>query len=163
MNFQLAKELSLRLWLRRPNQASLPNCPVLVQQAEVVLSQFANRHCSFDPVAPYWTVTREVMDEFSSKGWERGAHMAILDLMQSPGVVVGVTLEGQEMLVAYLMTEKTISTKTETATAWKPQVGILSSTPSILNENLDQLIEVGLLIKDGGYLRYTYQKILGSG
>jgi len=144
----------------------MPNCPPLIKQVEQALSKFSRPDGGKSASALRPMIKTEVMDEFSSKGWERGEHMALLELQQSPSAILGVVLERKrilfivkETLLMMIMVEKSVSAPSETVTTWQPVVSIVSPTVASLVETLGHLLEDGFLVRAKAGLAYTGKRI----
>ena len=150
------KTIGLRMWVKRPNQASVPSHPEKVLSAEKALIKFASNRCGPESVAKKWLVKVEAMDEFTSKGWERVASVAILYFRQMPRAMLGIILESPEEYSAWIMVETKLAGVPDTTIAWQPEFMIgLESTVYELEGLLDVFWREGILINGANGLQYT--------
>ncbi len=147
-----------RLWAPSADQG-LTDCPAAIVEAQDALAQFATRQLGLSLGPPRWRTLVEAMDVKSPEGWKPAGPLAVLDLMQSPGVILGVELENPRQFTAWIMRERPDAAEPGRALVWRSaQAIILPADVRQLQSALEKLLAEGVIEKTAEGLRFTGKK-----
>jgi len=144
-----------RVWSPSRDQ-DLAGCPPQILQARDALNQFATRQLGLSPGPSRWQARVEMMDLSTPAGWQPGAPLAVLDLMQTPRAILGVELETPRQFTAWIMRERAGPPEPGRAVVWKAaQAVLLPADVTQLLSALDKLLAEGVIVKSDEGLRFT--------
>ena len=144
-----------RVWAPSRSQ-DLAGCPPLIFAAKDALTQFASRQLGLSLGPPRWDTRVELMDLLTPQGWQPGAPLAVLDLVQSPAAILGVELETPRQFTAWLMRERPGPPEAGRPRVWKAaQAVLLPADVKQLHSALDKLLAEGVIEKTAVGLRFT--------
>jgi hypothetical protein len=144
-----------RVWSPSRDQ-DLANCPPQILEAKDALTQFATRQLGLSLGPRRWEARVEMMDLSTPSGWQPGAPLAVLDLMQTPPAILGVELETPRQFTAWIMRERTGPPEPGRAVVWKAaQAIILPADVKQLLSALEKLLAEGVIVKSDEGLRFT--------
>ena len=147
-----------RLWAPSPDQ-SLADCPPAILEAEDALTQFATRQLGLSLGPPRWEARVQVMDVKAPEGWQRAGPLAVLDLRQAPGAILGVELAGPRQFTAWIMRERPDAAEPGRPLVWKSaQAIVLPADVKQLKSALEKLLAEGVIAKTAEGLRFTGKK-----
>jgi hypothetical protein len=148
-----------RLWAPSPDQ-NLADCPPAILEARDVLAQFATRQLGLSlPQVPRWEARVQSMDVKAPQGWQRAGPLAVLDLKQAPGVILGVELAGPGQFTAWIMRERPDAAEPGRPLVWKSaQAIVLPAQMTQLKPALEKLLAEGVIAKTPEGLRFTGKK-----
>ena len=147
-----------RLWAPSPDQ-NLPDCPPAILEAKDALTQFATRQLGLSLGPPRWEARVQVMDVKAPEGWQRAGPLAVLDLKQAPGAILGVELDGPRQYTAWIMRERPDAAEPGRPLVWKSaQAVVLPADVKQLKTVLDKLLAEGVIAKTAEGLRFTGKK-----
>jgi hypothetical protein len=144
-----------RLWAPSADQ-NLADCPPALLAAKDALTQFATRQLGLSLGVPRWETRVQVMDVKAPEGWQRAGPLAVLDLQQTPGAILGVELAGPRQFTAWLMRARPDAAEPDRPLVWKSaQAVVLPADVPALTSALDRLLAEGVIAKTAEGLRFT--------
>ena len=144
-----------RVWSPSRDQ-DLAQCPPAILDAKDALTQFASRQLGLSLGPRRWDTRVEMMDLFTAGGWQPGAPLAVLDLMQSPANILGVELETPRQFTAWIMRERVGPSEPGRPLVWKAaQAILLPAEVKQLLSALEKLLAEGVIVKTAAGLRFT--------
>jgi len=148
-----------RLWAPSAEQ-DVAGCPALIMEARDALTQFATRQLGLSlPMAPRWETRVEAMDVRGPEGWAAAGPLAVLDLRQTPRVILGVQLESPRELNVWIMRERADAAEPGRPLVWKSaQAVVVPADVKQLASALDKLLAEGVIAKTAEGLRFTGKK-----
>ena len=150
-----------RVWAPSRDQ-TLADCPPLILEAKDALTQFASKQLGLSLGPRRWDTRVELMDLSTPAGWQLGAPLAVLDLLQTPPVILGVELEQARQIeqarqfTAWIMRERTGTAEPGRPLVWRAaQAILLPADPKQLQSVLEKLLAEGVIVKTPEGLRFT--------
>jgi hypothetical protein len=144
-----------RVWAPSVDQ-NLADCPPLLFAAKDALTQFASRQLGLALGPRRWDTRVERMDLATPAGWQPGAPLAVLDLLQTPPVILGIELDQAHQFTAWIMRERAGPAEPGRPLVWKAaQAILLPAEVQQLHSALEKLLAEGVIVKTPEGLRFT--------
>ena len=144
-----------RLWA--PSNEEQPGpAPAAIVAARDALAQFATRQLGLSLGLPRWSAGIQALDVKAPLGWQPAGPLAVLDLMQTPRVLLAVELAEPAQFTAWILRERPDAAEPGRPLVWKSaQAVILPADSQQLVAMLDKLLAEGIIEKRAEGLRFT--------